>query len=98
MSLIDDYLLRTAAQSSARVVAIRGAIDVRDDTVDDMAAAVGELVRDIISRNGITPQDIISAQFTVTPDLTSSFPAAAARGAGWNDVPMMCSLSIPVPR
>jgi chorismate mutase len=97
MSLIRDYLLRTTAQTSARVVAIRGAIDVRDDTVDDMAAAVGDLVRDIVSRNAITPHDIISAQFTVTPDLTTSFPAAAARMAGWNDVPMLCSTSIPVP-
>jgi chorismate mutase len=97
MSPTDDVLLRSPARGTLRVVAIRGAIDVRKDTPSDMAAAVAELVRELVSRNRIVPSDIISAQFTVTPDLTSSFPASSARTVGWVDVPMLCSMAIPVP-
>lgn len=84
-------------ESGQRVVAIRGAVDVRADTPDDVRAAVRELVTQIAERNGLAVEEIISAQFTVTPDLRSIFPAAAAREAGWSNVPMICSTAIDVP-
>jgi chorismate mutase len=43
------------------------------------------------------PADVISALFTVTSDLTSEFPARAARDLGWVDVPLICTVEIPVP-
>jgi chorismate mutase len=83
--------------ASTRVVAIRGAIDVAVDTAADVSAAVIELVRAIVERNRLQPPAIISAQFTVTPDVKSVFPAKAAREAGWSSVPMLCTLEIDVP-
>ena len=80
-----------------RVAAVRGAIDVRADTADAIRAAVKDLVRHIAQRNSLELESIISAQFTVTPDLKSIFPAAAAREAGWTSVPMLCSTAIDVP-
>jgi len=87
----------TSRDSDPRVVAIRGAIDVANDTPADLRAAVSELVEKIGTRNGLAAADIISAQFTVTPDLVSGFPATAARTAGWPEVPMLCSAAIDVP-
>jgi chorismate mutase len=80
-----------------RVAAIRGAIDVAIDTPDEIHRAVAELVRQITAQNSLRIQDIISAQFTMTPDLRSVFPAAAARAAGWTNVPMLCSTAVDVP-
>jgi chorismate mutase len=41
--------------------------------------------------------DVASALFTVTEDLTSTFPAIGAREIGWQDIPLMCMREIPVP-
>ena len=81
----------------SRVVAIRGAIDVPADSAAEVHAAVTDLVGQIVERNDLRPSDIISAQFTATPDVTSAFPAKAARDAGWTAVPMLCTLEIDVP-
>ena len=70
---------------------------MREDTPAEMRAAVVELVTEIAGRNRLPPDAIISAQFTVTPDVRSAFPAKAAREAGWNAVPMLCTLEIDVP-
>jgi chorismate mutase len=51
----------------------------------------------MLMRNGVTSESVVSAFFTVTPDLVSEFPARAARDLGWNDVAMLCSTEIPVP-
>jgi len=88
---------RNPDRESSRVVAIRGAIDVATDTAGEVSSAVIELVRAIGERNRLNPAAIISAQFTVTPDVKSVFPAKAAREAGWSSVPMLCTLEIDVP-
>jgi chorismate mutase len=49
-----------------------------------------------MSRNDIAPDDLISVLFTATPDLHSAFPAAAARGVGLADVPLICAQEIDV--
>lgn len=77
--------------------AIRGATTVSIDDPLDIDEAVAELVDTITQRNGLAVDEIISAIFTVTTDLTSTFPAGAARAAGWNDVPLLCTTEIPVP-
>jgi chorismate mutase len=91
--MIDRNLDRVAT----RVAAVRGAIDVPVDSVAEVSAATIELVRAIMDRNRLDPAGIISAQFTVTPDVKSVFPAKAARDAGWSSVPMLCTLEIDVP-
>lgn len=80
-----------------RARAIRGATTVESDTPELIRHATRELLETIASRNGITSADVISAIFTVTHDLTSEFPAHAARELGWLDVPLLCTLEIPVP-
>jgi chorismate mutase len=76
---------------------IRGATQVAANTVPAIEEAVVELCKEIERRNEIGPQDIVWAIFTVTHDLDADFPARAARVAGWNAVPMICSQEIPVP-
>jgi chorismate mutase len=79
------------------VRALRGATTVPLDTPDAVRAATRALLAELSARNGITPSDIISAIFTVTADLKSEFPARAARELGWEDVPLLCTVEIPVP-
>ena len=77
---------------------IRGAITVAADDPDLVLQATRELLEEILAENaGMQPEDIASAIFTVTDDLTSTFPAQAARQMGWDMVPMLCAREIPVP-
>lgn len=61
-----------------------------------MTEAVAELVREMLSRNAVAGDDIVSIILTCTPDLTSGFPAAAVRTLGLHDVPLMCAQEIDV--
>jgi chorismate mutase len=79
------------------VRAVRGAIQVDADGVDDIAGGSAELVTEVLARNDLRAEDVISMVFTVTPDLTSGFPAAAARELGLADVPLLCATEIGVP-
>jgi chorismate mutase len=76
--------------------AIRGATCLQRDDASEMAEAVTELLTEIMARNSITNDDLISVLFTSTPDLHSGFPAAAARGVGLADVPLICAQEIDV--
>lgn len=76
---------------------IRGATSVDLDTPDGIAVAVAELVNALRHENELADDEVISAIFTVTPDLVSAFPAGAARAAGWTRVPLICTTEIPVP-
>ena len=77
---------------------IRGATTVPADQPDLILGATRELLESILDANpGMRPEDIGSAFFTVTEDLSSTFPAQAARQMGWSLVPMMCAREIPVP-
>ena len=78
------------------VRAVRGAIQVDEDDRQQVLDATTELLHAVLERNGITPDDIISVLFTATPDLTSEFPAYAARQMGFVDVPLMCATEIAV--
>lgn len=80
-----------------QVRGIRGAISVEEDTPGEVLAATRELLEAILSSNGLDDYDnIISAVFTTTPDLTSAFPAEAARALGMNHVPLLCASEIAV--
>ena len=77
---------------------IRGAISVTADEPDLILQATRELLEAILAENeGMRPEDVASALFTVTEDLASTFPAQAARQMGWGLVPMICAREIPVP-
>ena len=79
------------------VRAIRGAIQVDANDRDAILEGTAELVAAVMSRNDLTPDDVISVLFTMTPDLTAEFPALAARKTGFHAVPLMCATEIPVP-
>ena len=77
---------------------VRGATTVHEDQADQLLAATQELLEAILTANpGMATQEIASVLFTVTNDLSSAFPALAARRIGWDSVPMMCASEIPVP-
>jgi chorismate mutase len=79
------------------VRAVRGATQVEANDRDLILDAIAELVREVLGRNGLTTEDLISVVFTATPDLNAEFPAYAARRAGMTDVPMLSAAEINVP-
>ncbi|GAA0966766.1 chorismate mutase [Actinocorallia libanotica] len=79
------------------VRALRGAIQVDADDRDQILEATAELVAEVMSRNGLSTDDVISVLFTATPDITAEFPALAARKLGFTDVPLMCASELDVP-
>ena len=77
---------------------IRGATTVPADDPELILQSTRELLEEILKENeGMLPEDVASALFTVTDDLASTFPAQAARQMGWGLVPMLCAREIPVP-
>lgn len=76
---------------------LRGAITVPVDSPAEILAATRELLLELIRRNGLVPERVISAIFTATPDLRSEFPAAAARQIGWDAVPIIDAVEIDKP-
>jgi chorismate mutase len=87
---------RHGSESAPRLMAIRGAITVAEDTPESIREAVTELLGAIARQNSLEPEHVVSAMFTATQDLTSIFPAEAARDAGWIGVPMLCGVEMPV--
>ncbi len=76
---------------------IRGAITVERDEPGVLMDATERLLREIVAQNEFAPDDVASALFTLTPDLRSQFPAAAARRMGWTLVPLLNFTEIGVP-
>jgi chorismate mutase len=70
---------------------------VNADDRAQILEATAELVTEVLKRNELSGDDLISAIFTVTADLSAEFPAYAARQAGLADVPLLCATEIPVP-
>ena len=76
--------------------ALRGATTVDFDTPEEVSKFTKELLIELLDRNGIDKEDLISIIFTSTSDLRSAFPAAAARELGLGDVPLMCARELDV--
>ncbi|HEY1825023.1 MAG TPA: chorismate mutase [Acidimicrobiales bacterium] len=81
----------------AKVRALRGATTCEENSVEEITGATQELLTEMLSRNQIDHDDVISVLFTTTRDLTAAFPATAARGVGFGDVPLLCASEIDVP-
>jgi chorismate mutase len=52
---------------------------------------------EIIERNSLGADEVVSVLFSATPDLDAAFPAKAARDLGWVEVPLLCMSEIAVP-
>jgi chorismate mutase len=79
------------------VKALRGANQASANEAAAIRTATAELMTELMARNSLRPEDLISCLFTVTEDLDAEFPAAAAREIGLDGVPLMCAREIPVP-
>ncbi len=76
---------------------LRGAITVSRDNEAEILEATRELLTAIVKANDIQPDDIASIYFTTTADLTSTYPAYAARQLGWMDMALLCGHEMAVP-
>jgi chorismate mutase len=80
-----------------RLRALRGATTVERNQAEDILQATDELVREVLERNALRHEDLVSCIFTCTADLDAEFPALAARQMGLSDVPLLCAQEIQVP-
>lgn len=79
-----------------RLFALRGAISVERNESEAILDATTELMRALMERNGLGPENVVSCIFTATNDLDAAFPAAAARTIGFEAVPLLCAREIAV--
>jgi len=78
------------------VRALRGATTVDSDEAEQVRARTIALLQEMVERNGIDHDDIISVLFTATDDIHSIFPAAAARDIGFGDIPLICARELDI--
>ncbi len=76
--------------------ALRGATTVDADTVEQVTERVTQLLAEMLLRNGIEHDDIVSILFTATDDIHCMFPATAARTVGLGDVPLICARELDI--
>jgi chorismate mutase len=83
--------------SAMSVRAIRGAVQVEENSASAIATGTKELLSEILRANALEVTQIISVLLTATPDLNAAFPAAAAREVGFESTPLLCAVEIDVP-
>jgi chorismate mutase len=80
-----------------RLWAVRGAVRAERNDVEAILGATEDLMRELMSRNGLGGERIVSCLFTATDDLNAEFPAVAARRLGLDSVPLLCTRELDVP-
>ncbi len=80
-----------------RLFALRGANSVERNDADSILSATDELMRELMARNAVPAESMVSCIFTLTEDLDAEFPAVAARALGLDHVPLLCARELPVP-
>jgi chorismate mutase len=80
-----------------RLIALRGASSVEANEAEAILSATEAVMQELLSRNGLALEDLVSCIFTLTEDLDAEFPAVAARRMGLSAVPLLCAREIPVP-
>jgi chorismate mutase len=86
-----------AANDGQRLFAVRGAVQAEANGAEAILTATSELMRELMARNEMKPEAMVSCLFTTTDDLDAEFPAVAAREVGLDAVPLLCCREIPVP-
>ncbi len=84
------------SDSTATLRAIRGATTIDVDDAAQVQERVAEMLGAIVERNDLSNEDLISCFFTATGDITTMFPATAARAFGWTDVPLLGAVELAV--
>lgn len=90
-------LWEDATVSEERLFAVRGAVQAEANEAEAILDATETLLRDLLERNGLSAQAMVSCLFTTTEDLDAEFPAVAARRLGLDTVPLICAREIDVP-
>lgn len=80
-----------------RLFALRGANSVERNDAGAILRATDRLIRELMERNSLTADAMVSCIFTLTDDLDAEFPAVAARRLGLDQVPLLCAREVPVP-
>ncbi len=80
-----------------RLFALRGANSVEANEAEAILEATDLLIRELMARNSLAPDAMVSCIFTLTDDLNAEFPAVAARRLGLDHVPLLCAREVPVP-
>ena len=75
---------------------MRGAVKAESNDVDAILDATEALLRELMSRNDLEPEQMVSVLFTATDDLNAEFPAVAARRLGLDRVPLLCTRELDV--
>jgi chorismate mutase len=83
--------------NKTRLFALRGAISVEENTDTAILAATSELLSEVIERNDLHADQMVSCVFSCTTDLNAQFPAVAARDLGLDRVALLCTQEIEVP-
>lgn len=83
--------------SAERVFAVRGAAQAERNDRDSILAAADELIRELMARNDLAPEAMVSCILTCTDDLDAEVPAVAARALGLDQVPLLCTREMDVP-
>ena len=79
-----------------RLLALRGATTCEENSKSEIEAKTQKLVAEMLDRNAIAHGDLVSIIFTATDDITSEFPATAARALGLGDVPLLCARELAI--
>lgn len=79
-----------------KLLALRGAITLEDDSQAEVMEKTQRLVKEMLARNDVGHDDLVSIIFTATDDVSAEFPATAARAAGLGDVPLLCARELSV--
>jgi chorismate mutase len=80
-----------------RLWAVRGAVKAQANEADAILDATEALMRELLSRNELEADQVVSCLFTATDDLNAEFPAVAARRLGLDSVPLLCTRELNVP-
>ena len=83
--------------SQPRLWAVRGAVQADRNDEGSILSATEELMRELMARNSLAPDDFVSVILTCTEDLNAQFPAVGARAVGLSEVPLLCNRELDVP-
>ena len=88
--------MMATSEAPERLWAVRGAVQAERNDAESILAAAEVVVRELLERNRLSPDRVVSVFFTCTDDLDAEFPAVAARRLGLDRVPLMCGREMPV--
>lgn len=79
-----------------KVRAIRGATTIAEDSPDQVLSETATLLEEMMQRNELRKEDLVSIIFTATPDIRSEYPAAAARKVKISHIPLLCARELDI--